>query len=97
MEIRHLKYFMVLAEELNFTRAAEKLFIAQPPLSRQIRELEQELNATLFNRNNKKVELTEAGKFYAKEIRQLLDTLDAINLKTKKSVRTSAENFESPM
>ncbi len=84
MEIRHLKYFLTLAKELSFTKASEKLFIAQPPLSRQIKELEQELGTLLFNRNNKKVVLTEAGKFYQKEIAQLLQNLDRINLKAQK-------------
>jgi len=84
MELRHLRYFLTLAKELSFTRASEKLFIAQPPLSRQIKELETELNTKLFNRNNKKVELTEAGKFYVKEISQLLQSLDRINLKAQK-------------
>jgi len=84
MELRHLRYFLVLAQELSFTKASEKLFIAQPPLSRQIKELELELNAKLFNRNNRKVELTEAGKFYQKEISVLLQSLDKINLKTEK-------------
>jgi len=84
MEIRHLRYFLTLAKELSFTKASEKLFIAQPPLSRQIKELELELGTPLFNRNNKKVVLTEAGKFYQKEISQLLQTLDRINQKTQK-------------
>ncbi|MBY0479982.1 MAG: LysR family transcriptional regulator [Chitinophagaceae bacterium] len=84
MELRHLKYFLTLAKELSFTKASEKLFISQPPLSRQIKELEQELNVQLLKRNNKRVELTEAGKFYEKEIRQLLQSLDRINLTTQK-------------
>lgn len=84
MEIRHLKYFLTLAKELSFTKASEKLFIAQPPLSRQIKELEQELGTLLFNRNNKRVVLTDAGKFYQKEITQLLQNLDRINLKAQK-------------
>ncbi len=84
MELRHLRYFLTLAKELSFTKASEKLFIAQPPLSRQIKELELEIGAKLFNRNNKRVELTDAGKFYEKEIGELLQSLDKINLKTKK-------------
>ena len=84
MELRHLKYFLAVAEELNFTKASEKLFISQPPLSRQILELEEELQARLFNRNNKKVELTEAGKYFEKEVRELFQNLERITIKTKK-------------
>ena len=84
MELRHLKYFLAVAEELNFTKASEKLFISQPPLSRQIMELEEELQARLFNRNNKKVELTEAGKYFEKEVRELFQNLERITIKTKK-------------
>jgi len=84
MELRHLKYFLAVAQELSFIKASEKLFISQPPLSRQIKELEDELKAQLFNRNNKRVELTEAGKYFEKEVRQLLQNLDRITLKTQR-------------
>ena len=64
MELRHLRYFLVLAEELNFTRAAERLMIAQPPLSRQIRDLEEELGAPLFVRQHHSVRLTDEGVLF---------------------------------
>lgn len=84
MELRHLKYFLAVADELNFTKAAEKLFISQPPLSRQIKELENEIGAELFDRSNKKVQLTEAGKFFKKEISAQLKQLESIVIKTRK-------------
>lgn len=62
MEIRHLKYFVKIAETLNFSEAAKTLFITQSTLSQQIRQLEQEVNAQLFERNNHNVRLTEAGE-----------------------------------
>ncbi|MEO8238176.1 MAG: LysR family transcriptional regulator [Flavobacterium sp.] len=93
MELRHLKYFLAVAEELSFTKAAEKLFISQPPLSRQIIELEEEIQAQLFNRNNKKVELTEAGKYFEKEVRELFHTLDHITSKTKKIAENVSGEF----
>lgn len=93
MELRHLKYFLKLAEELSFVRAAEKLFITQPPLSRQIKELETELGATLFERNNKRVILTDAGKYYQKEIRELVQNLERINATTKKISENQSGEF----
>lgn len=62
MELKHLRYFKVLAEELNFRKAAAKLNISQPPLSQQIKELEESLGIALFHRLKQGNELTEAGK-----------------------------------
>jgi DNA-binding transcriptional LysR family regulator len=76
MELRHLKYFIVLAEELHFRRAAERLGIAQPPLSKQIRDLELELEVKLFERNQQRVLLTKAGKVFLKEVRLVMTQVD---------------------
>lgn len=73
MELRHLRYFAAVAEAGNLSRAAEKLFIAQPPLSLQIRQFEEEVGATLFIRHPKGVKLTPAGQALLPEARFLLD------------------------
>lgn len=76
MELRHIRYFLAVAEEGSFTKAADKLCIAQPPLSRQIRDLEEELDAQLFIRKARGLALTEEGERflqYALRIRQLSD------------------------
>lgn len=76
MELRHLRYFAEVAETLNFSRAAERLKVAQPALSKQIRDLEEELGARLFQRTTTKVALTEVGHYFRQEIRRLLLHLD---------------------
>lgn len=72
MELRHLRYFVTVAEELNFTRAAERLHIGQPPLSMQIRDLEHEIGARLFDRTRRKIALTDAGSRFLLRARDIL-------------------------
>src|ERR1700757_622172 len=76
MELRHLRYFIAVAEELNFTRAAKKLGINQPPPSTQIRQLERDLGAQLCRRLARSVELTDAGKLLLEQARLILKQVD---------------------
>lgn len=76
MELRHIRYFLAVAEEMNFTRAAEKLMIAQPPLSRQIHDLEEELGAPLFLRKPHSLRLTEEGQLFRQYAQQMVDLAD---------------------
>ena len=76
MELRHLRYFIALAEELNFTQAAERSHIEQPPLSRAIKELEEELGVLLFERNRRGTKLTAAGTAFLQDTRRLFSILE---------------------
>ena len=85
IELRHLRYFVAVAEELHFTRAARRLRIAQPPLSQQIRKLEHHIGHPLFNRNSRAVALTEAGETLLERARHLLRRIDE-DVETVRSV-----------
>lgn len=84
MELRHLRYFVAVVEEQSFTKAAEKLFIAQPPLSRQIQNLESELGIQLFERGSRPLQTTPAGHFFYQHAVKLLSNAEEIKSMTKR-------------
>ena len=76
MELRHLRFFLAVADTLNFCRAAERLHLSQPPLSQQVRHLETELGAKLFDRTKRQIKLTVAGEIFAVRARAILAQCD---------------------
>lgn len=84
MELRHLRYFDAVAATLSFSRAAEQLHMSQPPLSRQIREMEAELGAVLIDRSQRPLALTPAGRFFHDQTRQMLDRLTEVQQSTRR-------------
>jgi LysR family transcriptional regulator, benzoate and cis,cis-muconate-responsive activator of ben and cat genes len=84
MELRHLRYYAAVVEEQSFTKAAEKLFIAQPPLSRQIQNLEAELGIQLFERGSRPLKTTEAGQFFYQHAVKLLSNAEEIKTMTQR-------------
>jgi DNA-binding transcriptional LysR family regulator len=87
MELRHLRYFVAVAEELHFRRAAERLHMSQPPLSQQIRQLEEEVGAQLLLRNQHRVELTASGAAFLERAREILDAVESAALEARRVQR----------
>jgi DNA-binding transcriptional LysR family regulator len=90
MELRQLRYFLVLAEELHFSRAAQRLAISQPPLSVAIRQLEEELGTQLFERTSKEVRLTAAGKHLRGQAQDIMEQAQRV----RQDMRAIAEGMQ---
>lgn len=87
MESRHLRYFIAVAEHLNFSRAAEKLHMSQPPLSQRIRKLEEEIGVRLFDRSRHNVQLTEGGRVLLEWARTIIGDIERAALSTQRAHR----------
>ena len=84
MELRHLRYFVAVGEEQHYGRAAQRLRVAQPALSRQIQDLEEELGFKLFDRLARGVKISEAGKLFLKDARNVLEQVREATLRAKR-------------
>ncbi|MEO5323331.1 LysR family transcriptional regulator [Mesorhizobium sp. CC13] len=93
MDMRQLRYFVAVARERNFSRAAELLHIAQPPLSRQIQQLEDTLGATLIDRSSRPLALTDAGRFFYEQATQILARMEHIREQTRRIAQSRREIF----
>jgi DNA-binding transcriptional LysR family regulator len=93
MELRHLRYFVAVARQRNFTRAAEVLHIAQPPLSRQIQQLEEELGAVLLDRDSRPLRLTEAGRLFFEQATQVLERVDGMRAMMRRFIEAERARF----
>ena len=93
LESRQLRYFAAVARERNFTRAAEKLRIAQPPLSRQIQQLEEELGVALFDRGSRPLALTDAGRLLFEQAVQVLDRMDEMKAMSRRLLEAEKQRF----
>ena len=93
MELRHLRYFVTVAEELNFSKAALKLYTAQPSLSQQIKDLEEYVGVQLFNRTKRKVELTEEGVAFLEQARLTLMQADKAVATARQIAKTKQQRL----
>jgi DNA-binding transcriptional LysR family regulator len=93
MELRHLRYFVAVAEELHFRRAAERLYVAQPAVSEQVRKLEAELGVQLFNRTHRSVSLTVAGAALLDEARRVLHQADVAQMVARTAAQRTTQRL----
>ena len=93
MELRHLRYFVTVADELHFGRAASKLHISQPPLSMQIRDLEREVGVELLSRTKRRVMLTQAGSAFLDEAKDILKRVNRAKTSAQQAARGETGNL----